>query len=36
MLRSKAEFGDVQLHVEFATPSDVKGTARAAATAACT
>ena len=25
MLRSKAEFGDVQLHVEFATPSDVKG-----------
>ncbi len=25
MLRTKAEFADVQLHVEFATPSDVKG-----------
>lgn len=25
MLRTKADFGDVQLHVEFATPSEVKG-----------
>jgi ketosteroid isomerase-like protein len=25
MLRTKAEFGDLQLHVEFATPSEVKG-----------
>ena len=25
MLQTKAEFADVQLHVEFATPSDVKG-----------
>jgi hypothetical protein len=25
VLRTKAEFADVQLHVEFATPSDVKG-----------
>ena len=24
-LRTKAEFADVQLHVEFATPSEVKG-----------
>jgi hypothetical protein len=28
MLRTKAEFSDVQLHVEFATPSDVKGTSQ--------
>jgi len=25
MIRTKAEFSDVQLHVEFATPSDVEG-----------
>jgi hypothetical protein len=25
MLRTKAEFADVQLHVEFATPSPIKG-----------
>ncbi len=25
MIRTKSEFGDIQLHVEFATPSDVKG-----------
>ena len=25
MLRTKAEFADVQLHLEFATPTDVKG-----------
>src|SRR5262249_37683576 len=25
MLRTKAEFGDIQLHVEFATPSNVIG-----------
>jgi hypothetical protein len=25
MIRTRAEFGDVQVHVEFATPSEVKG-----------
>ncbi len=25
LIRTKAEFGDLQLHVEFATPADVKG-----------
>ena len=33
-VRTKQEFGSVQLHVELATPTEVTGTARAAATAA--
>jgi hypothetical protein len=28
-IRTKAEFGDMQLHVEFATPSEVKGDSQA-------
>ena len=34
-IRTKDEFGDCQLHIEWAERQDVQGSARAAATAAC-